>query len=293
MKQKTILLTGATGFLGSHLLKAFLHADLNVVILKRSTSNIFRIKNILEGLYSYNMDETPLKKVFEIHQIDAVVHTANSYGRKNESPLEIISTNINMGIELLQLAIQYKVGSFLNADTMLPRNLNPYALSKNQFVDWLHMHASYIQVINLKMEYIYGPNDDISKLIPWVISELQNQAESINLTAGEQERDFIYIDDITNAFVTLINSMHKLKSFNEFEIGTGKPTTFKLFLENLKKEYDYQFGKTATRLDFGKLPYRKGDLMKSAVDIQPLLDLGWKPQFDHSTGLKKTIESTN
>ena len=78
---KTILLTGATGFLGSHLLKALLNEGHRLVILKRSTSNAWRIASMLDQVTSYDIDRVPLTQAFEDQHIDAVIHTACHYGR--------------------------------------------------------------------------------------------------------------------------------------------------------------------------------------------------------------------
>ena len=62
MNNPTILLTGATGFLGSHLLEALLKQDYSVVVLKRSTSNLWRIEHLAGQYKSYNLDETALDR---------------------------------------------------------------------------------------------------------------------------------------------------------------------------------------------------------------------------------------
>ena len=62
---ETILLTGANGFLGSYLLESFLENGYKVVILIRTDSNTWRIKNLLGNIVSYNLDNHPIENVFE------------------------------------------------------------------------------------------------------------------------------------------------------------------------------------------------------------------------------------
>jgi len=81
MGDKTILLTGPTGFLGSHLLQALLNEGYKVIILKRSFSDTWRINHLLDNLKSYDINKTPLEKPFEENKIDIIIHTATNYGR--------------------------------------------------------------------------------------------------------------------------------------------------------------------------------------------------------------------
>ncbi|MEG2898665.1 MAG: NAD(P)-dependent oxidoreductase, partial [Eubacterium sp.] len=102
-----ILLTGATGFLGSHLLKKFVSEKYNVVILKRSTSNVYRIENELKEVKSYDVDRVELSQVFEENEkFDAIVHTATCYGRQHESILQMEKTNLIFPLKLLENAVQ-------------------------------------------------------------------------------------------------------------------------------------------------------------------------------------------
>ena len=85
-----LLLTGATGFLGSNLIPAFLKAGHEVVILKRSFSDTWRIKDDLDKVRSYDIDLVPLERPFEeCGRFDCVVHTATNYGRQGEKSLTI------------------------------------------------------------------------------------------------------------------------------------------------------------------------------------------------------------
>ncbi|MGC8729298.1 MAG: NAD-dependent epimerase/dehydratase family protein, partial [Elusimicrobiales bacterium] len=73
--KKTILLTGATVFLGSHILKRF-YGKYEIIILKRSFSNTWRISNYLNKVKYYDIDKTDLSIPFKENKIDYVIHTA-------------------------------------------------------------------------------------------------------------------------------------------------------------------------------------------------------------------------
>jgi CDP-paratose synthetase len=292
MKKKTILLTGATGFLGSYLLESFISLNFNVIILKRSNSSTIRINHLLNNVLYYNVDLlSSLDDVFVQNKIDIIIHTACSYGRSNESIKEIINTNLIFGINLMELGIKFKVQTFINTGSLLPRNINSYSLSKAQLTDWLKINSSKIQVINLKIEHMYGPKDDNKKFLPWLINEMQSGTENINLTSGIQKRDFIYVDDVVAAYNLIINISEKLGNWNEFDIGTNLYVDVKDFVIQIAKELENSNNiKIIPRLKFGVINYREGDIMIPQLDNSKLLNLGWVPKTSLKEGIKKVIK---
>ena len=290
---KTILLTGATGFLGSHLLKKLLDENYDVVILKRTFSNTWRIKNVINDVKVYNLDEIISFEIpFKENPIDTVIHTATNYGRKGEKIIDVIKTNLYFPLNLLETATFFNTATFLNTDTFFNTDilqynyLNHYTLSKKHFVDWgkCFANAKEIQFLNLKLEHVYGPLDNENKFLPWVIKQLMNNVSEIKLTEGKQKRDFIYIDDVVNAFSTILGSSKIFDTFHEIQIGTGCSTSIKELVTLLK-----QLLNANTELNFGSLNYRSGEIMESKAANSALKKIGWKPLYDLETGLKNTL----
>ena len=292
MAKPTVLLTGATGFLGSHLLEGLLKHGYQVVVLKRSTSNLWRIEHLAGHYKSYDVDTQPIEQAFEEQRIDCVIHTACHYGRNGDPINQIVESNLMYGLRILDACLKFNTDTFFNTDTLLQKHLNVYTLSKKQLVEWLEQQADKIQVVNLKLEHMYGPKDDTTKFVPWVISQLQQNVAEIKLTKGEQQRDFIYIDDVVSAYLTLLEKAPGLARFNEFDVGTGQLVPVKSFLEQLKESYQANFGATATKLAFGEIPYREGEMMTVEVNNQGLLDLGWTPNTSLRQGLEKILKDT-
>jgi nucleoside-diphosphate-sugar epimerase len=288
-QKRTILLTGATGFLGSYLLKALLSEGYNVVILKRSTSNTWRIANLLSSIKCYNIDEVPLTDAFEDQRIDFVLHTACHYGRNGDPVSQIVETNLMFGLRLLDAATLFNVEAFFNTDTLLQKHLNIYTLSKKHFVEWLQKSCDKIQIVNLKLEHMYGPLDDVSKFVPWILTQFKKNVDQIDLTPGEQLRDFIYITDVVSAFLTILQKTHQLLAFNEFEVGTGNLTSVRSLVEIIEAEYVLEHPESNTRLNFGALSYRKGETMRVDLDNRPLLNLGWHPKIELNIGISNVI----
>lgn len=290
MSKPTVLLTGATGFLGSHLLETMIQQGYPVVVLKRSTSNLWRIEHLAGQYKSYDIDIQALDQAFEEQRVDCVIHTACHYGRNGDPISQILESNLSFGLKVLEAAINHNVTTFLNTDSFLPRSLNAYSLSKKQMVDWLKQQSSKIQVINLKLEHMYGPKDDSTKFINWLIVQLKQNVPEIKLTSGIQKRDFIFISDVVSAFLTVLEKSEDLPEFSEFEVGSGESTEVKTFVENLKQVFEQLYGKTITQLSFGAVPYRQGEIMAFNVDNQALRQLDWQPQVTLSQGLEQSLK---
>jgi CDP-paratose synthetase len=281
---KTILLTGATGYLGSNLAKAFVENGYKLVLLKRENSDIRRIKSIIPNIVIYNIDECDLDVVFQRNNIDCIINTVASYGRKNESLVEIYQANLIFPARLLDYSIKHKVKYFLNTGTSLPPELNVYALSKNQFVELLKLNKHKINTLNIKLEYFYGPDDDNSKFVSLILSKLLAGEKMIEFSQGIQLRDFIYIKDVVSAFLVLITNLSKQDEYLDVSLGFGQVYTLRQIAEKIK----CAVGSNAI-LKFGALPMRDGELMYSKADPSFLKTLGWIPMYDFDKGITETI----
>lgn len=290
MSDVKILLTGANGFLGSHLLEALLKENYSVTILKRSTSDMWRIEHLKGSYKSYDIDLQPIEQAFIEHPIDCVLHTACHYGRNDDSITSIVDSNLMYGLEILELAIAHKTRTFINTASFLPSQINTYSLSKQQFLAYLKKLSINIQVINMKLEHMYGPKDDNMKLMGWLTSQFQEGKQDINLTSGIQKRDFIYVNDVVTSFLVIIKHLDYLESYNEFEVGTGESIQVREFIKKIKQVYESLHGKIKTKLNFGVIPYRKGEVMEFKVNNDSLRRLGWNALIDLENGIELSLK---
>jgi nucleoside-diphosphate-sugar epimerase len=286
----TVLITGGTGFLGSHLVHALLKKNKNVAVLKRSISNIWRISDVAQNIKFYDIDSEGIEKAFKEQHIDVVIHTACNYGRNNDALSSIVETNVLFGLRVLECSINFNTDTFFNTDTLLQKYLNVYSLSKKQLVEWLKQESDKIQVINMKLEHMYGPKDDSSKFVPWIIQQLQENIVHIPLTSGMQQRDFVYIDDVVSAYMTVLDNIQILEQFSEFDVGSGDLVSVHDFVTELSLEFKRLHPENITRLDFGALPYRQGELMAVSINIEPLRSMGWHSNVDYKNGIKKILK---
>lgn len=286
----TVLLSGSTGFLGSHLLKFLIEKGYTVVALKRSTSDTFRIKDYLDKIHCYDIDKIDLSEIFQNYMIDVVINTVTNYGRKDTKPSSIVETNLLFGLKLLEESLHVKVKAFINTDTLLDKNITMYALSKNQLVDWMKfLSSSDTKMINVKIEHMYGVKDDENKFIYWFIHQLKQNVEKIDLTSGAQKRDFIYISDIVNAYEIILKNMNCFSSFEEFELGTGESIEVRQFVNQIVREFKRKKD-ISTKLNFGAIPYREHENMMMQANISKLIQLGWQPKVVIEDGIKRILQ---
>lgn len=286
---KRIVLTGATGFLGSHLAVALRSAGYTVIALKRRSSSLHRVAAISSELTLLDVEDIDFDQIFTAFgPVDAVIHTATCYGRNNESVSEIFSANTEFPLRLLDAGTRAGVRAFLNTDTILDKYLNLYAFSKNQLLEWgkfFSMHKC-IAFWNLRLEHFYGAGDDATKFTAQVINSCLTNAPEMRLTLGEQHRDFIHVDDVVSAYMTLLSKIDSSQGgLLQIDIGSGRSVSIRHFVETVKR-----ITGSTTHLNFGALPYREGEIMHSVADVRPLEAMGWRCKHDIENGIRKVVD---
>lgn len=285
---ETVVVTGGTGYLGSRICQRLLEEHYSVILLKRSTSPLGRVQSFIQRLITIDIDLQPLSTAINGHgSVDAIIHCATIYGRKQESPASLMEANLMLPLRLLTLAAEHGVRSFLNSDTFLHRDVNEYSLSKKQFLDWLKFYSQRLCCVNLRLEHFYGPRDDPSKFLSWLIGQFVEEAREIPLTPGYQTRDFVYIDDVVDAYMRVLR--HSLSSdpcFSEFDVGSGTGTTIRDLVSTLQRVLP----NSKATPKFGALPYRPNEMMQAIPNISRLVSLGWQPAVSLENGLHRTVE---
>tara|TARA_B100000780_G_scaffold254500_1_gene202665 strand:- start:485 stop:1366 length:882 start_codon:yes stop_codon:yes gene_type:complete len=289
MKKKyKLLITGGTGFLGSNLVNSLCNNEkFKIFILCRISSNFKRIdKKNLKKITILKNEKINLNKTFQKHSFDSIIHCATNYGLKKKNISEVIQPNLILPMRLLDLAKTYNVKAFINTDSILGKNISHYSLSKHHFSEWLKLFSKDFYCCNIKIEHFFGANDDHTKFVISIIKSFLNESKTIELTKGNQKRDFIYIDDVISAIKKILNHSLKQKSgFEIFEVGSGKNISIKKIVILIKKLCN----NTTTMLKFGKIPMRKNELLHVNLNLKKLFHLKWKPKYNLEESLKKTI----
>lgn len=288
----TVLLTGASGFLGSHLVKGLLAQGHDVLALRRAASNLWRLEREKDRVQWFELEADGLEQPFKQgRHIDAVIHTANCYGRNQELPSRILETNVLFSVRLFETASRFKAGTFFNTDTYFNTAtcaydyLAPYSLSKRQCAEWLERLAGQVKVVNLKLQHVYGPLDDPSKFTTSVMHRCLESQPSIDLTAGEQKRDFIHVNDVVNAYLHLLTCLSSLPgAFTTFSVGTGTSVSIREFVETV-----HRLSHSKSVLRFGALPYRENEISCEGADISQLRNTGWTPTIGLVDGIRRML----
>lgn len=275
-----ILLTGSTGFLGYHLLKLLLEQKYNVIVVKRTTSNIKRIENLLCDplvLKVINWDKKEERETLLSYKVNTIVHVATNYGHENVGHSSIIASNYLFPVEVLEICMKNGLKNFINTDTFYTKldtnydTLRGYILTKKHFLDWIKEYSKFIKVINCRIEHVYGPYDHSKKFIPSIILKLLTNVGEIEFTMGEQKRDFIFVDDVVRAYSAILHNLSILDPYTEIEIGTGKSERLSEVVYSIRNIVEHlETPKLRTKLRFGTLRYKSGEIMDSKADIRIL-----------------------
>jgi CDP-paratose synthetase len=284
---KTILIVGANGFLGKRIARYF-KKKYNIIGIVRSLP-----KNNHDGILYVISDKNELVKVFKTKNVDFIIYAATVYRPINNNYDSIIDSNLVLPLQLFSLAKKYQIKAFLNIDSFFNNSkynysyLPEYTLSKKHLLEWLKLSLpkTNVKLFNMKIFHMYGKDDSIEKFIPSIIHKMKNNEPFIDLTYGEQKRDFIHIEDVIRAFEIVLISYQNLPNFDKFEIGTGESTSIRDFILLVKNKL-----KSSTRLNFGKLEYRENEIMFSKAVNSKLIKLGWKVHYDLEEGVLNVLK---
>lgn len=292
---KKVLLTGATGFTGSHVLRGLLEAGWQVDILVRPSSSMNLIRDVVSkvGVHVYNGETEETMRIVSSVSPHVVIHVASMVvGEHKPSDVTgIIQSNILFGTQLLEAMARAGVTNFLNTGTywehFQSRDYSPvelYAASKFAFQNILQYYVELqgINAITLKLFDAYGPNDPRSKLMNLLL-RASDTKESIQMTKGEQKIDLIHVKDVAAAYVIaaerLCNDL--VEGHEIFGVGSGHRLSVKQVVElfeNISGE--------KLNIEWGMRPYREREVMEPCrLETLP----GWDPRISLEEGLSSLL----
>lgn len=161
---------------------------------------------------------------------------------------------------------------------------SPYAILKLTTSRFCNMFSGIfkIPITTIRPANLYGPGQATDKFIPYVILRcLKN--DPIDMTYGEQKRNFIFIDDFIDGLLLVAQKERKLAQI--YNIGSESSVSLRSVVELIKQMLNSQ-----SVINFGALNYRENEMMAFEVNIQKVKELGWKPEYDLAEGLQRTAE---
>ena len=284
-----IFLTGATGFVGSYILSELLACSHNVTIIVRANSDTKRINHCYDKLNIVNNEYEILTSELEF---DCIIHAATAYEDSNIGASSILASNINLPVYLLDYAVKFKCKKFINISTFVSKHdarpLSTYALTKRHLEEWGDYYCNhyFLNFVNVVLHQVYGVGDSITKFIPWLVHQLKNNVSPIELTEGNQERDFVNVIDVQKAIGLIVDQPYQ-DSYQEYEVCSGNVTTIREFAQIVKLAAN-----SCSRLDFGAIDYRENEIMTIHSNPSKTFGLGWRPEIDLVSGVEMMIRNT-
>ncbi len=302
---KSILVTGAAGFLGSHLCEALLKKGNNVIgVDNLSSGSLLNIKDLL-GLERFNFIEHDVIEYLEI-KCDEIYNLAcpASPVQYQSNPIGTLKTNVFGASNLLELALKNQAKIFQASTSEVygdplehPQkesywgNVNPVGLrscydegkrcAETLFFDYQRKHKTEIRVA--RIFNTYGPkmkSDDGRVVSNFIVQALENKPLTV-YGEGLQTRSFCYVDDLIRGFILLMDHQ-------EFKgpVNLGNPVEFTM-IELAKKVLNIT--SSISKIEHEDLPLDDPKKRKTNIELA-IKELNWKPDIHLEEGLKKTIE---
>jgi UDP-glucose 4-epimerase len=297
-----ILVTGGAGFIGSHIVNAYIDAGNEVTVIDNLSSGEMKLVNPKATFYHLDIHSPEVKTVLEKEKITVINHHAAqiSVSSSISNPLLDANSNIIGTLQLLQNAVSYEIEKFIFASTggamygeqkTFPASeehpcqpLSPYAISKlcaERYINYFGTQHGLNTTV-LRYSNVYGPHQNQygeAGVVAIFCGRLLKGQQPIINGDGEQTRDFVYVKDIVQANTIALNP----QCSGLFNVGTGKETTI-----NFLTRYLVKASAVATSIEYG--PAIKGEQKRSVIDSGKLLNgFGWKPGVSVEEGLLETF----
>lgn len=301
-KGREVLVTGAGGFLGSALVRRLADLGARVAALHRPGSDLSRLDGVRARRVPIDLlDGAALRRWTQAHPPKAVFHLA-AYGvdPRNHDAAQAYRTNVlgfvslidaldGLGVEALVntgTCSEYRGGlarPLTESDPIEPRGV--YAETKTASVRLGLMLARKQgwPIVTLRLFTFYGPQERPDRLIPHVMRAIL-RGEEIRMTGGKQERDFIHVDDVVDAYLRAGRT--PVAAGEVFNIGSGRATTVRAAVERIR-----ELAGSSAVLKLGAVPYRDNEMWHLCADIRRAkARLGWAPRIPFEKGLRQTLE---
>jgi nucleoside-diphosphate-sugar epimerase len=299
-----IVVTGSNGFIGQAFCKAARQAGLDIIALENRQDGAQT-----DGLRLDITDRASVRSLLRDLRPSHVLNFASRGVTRDQSTLaELLAVNTIGALNIVESLIEeglaahtFMFGTAYEYEDTNRRideqhRLAPqsgYAIPKTTLHYALRQYAAGAPLTFLRLFNVFGPGEPADRLIPF-IARKAIAGESIPLTLGEQQRDFMFIDDLMAIVLRLLapNDAHAptTRGLRTFNIGTGHCTPLREFIEIVASRLSL-LG-LEPRLAFGALPYRAQDPMRCVCDNTALLgEIGAFPFIDLNDAIDRTVEA--
>lgn len=287
------LVTGGSGFIGSHIVDLLVEKGYDVVVVDRELKNT----NPKAKYYETDITNYPdLKRIFEKEEPELINHQAAHVSVPNsvEKPIYDAQNNILGTLNLLKLSKEYNVKNFVYASTCAvygtpdikyvtedytPKPESPYGVSKLTCEYYIPLFMDYYTI--LRYSNVYGPRQKGKMIMPIFITRMKRNQPVTIYGDGNFVRDYIYVDDIVNVNMKALENRKR----TVLNVGTKKGTSVNEIFKILKELTNY-------KLEPNHETDRAGDARKIILDNRKLkTELAYEPKITLRKGLELTVSN--
>lgn len=299
-----IIVTGGAGFIGSHIVDAYLKAGHQVTIVDNMTSGRPELVNPNAQLIEMDITDRGLKSLLLELKPDVINHHAAQIEVRTslEDPVHDARVNILGSLSLLEIARQipnFKKFIFASSggavygdadqipteEAYPPAPLSPYGAAKLSIEYYLNYYYQVFGMESVRLRYsnVYGPRQNPhgeAGVVAIFFERVLNNQEFVINGQGNQTRDFVYVSDVVKANLACLET----DFVGNLNISTGKETSVNQLVAEMAKAIGHQ-------PDFPHGPAKAGEQARSCLAWQLAREkLGWQPEVDLSTGIQTTAE---
>ncbi len=295
------LVTGANGFIGSHLVEMLLKQRCEVAALVRPDANLWRVQDSISSLVLLEGDlREPNEISLRVKEFapEALIHAGwQGVTQQNRNDPDQIRCNLEGSVALMAAALESGCRTIIGlgsqaeygptdatlVEEMLPRPDSMYGVTKlcTGLIGQRMCLDAGARFSWLRLTAAFGPKDDPTHLIPYVMAALL-QGQEPALTHGRQKWDYLYIHDVVSAIWSIVIHANAQGVYN---LSSGTAVPVRRISEMIRDRVDRDLP-----LGFGKVPFRAGSRMVLEARNDRLRDAtGWAPEVSLECGIDETL----
>lgn len=290
-----LFVSGATGFIGQHLVKRLVADGHDICLITRPQS---KAKEQVTGVrtYVYDGDIVALTNFLETEHFSGIIHLASLFlaQHKSEDVSALIQSNILFSASLLEAAVRSHIPWFLNTGTFWQHYqnaayapVNLYAATKQAFesIAQYYIATTPINFVTLKLSDTFGPGDTRPKIFNLWMKNSQTH-EALDMSPGDQIIDISYIDNVIDGYMRLMDLMVQDTARKLTGQSFALKSNERMSLRDLASVFE-EVTQTKLSINWGKKDYRPREVMLPWEEGQ--LIPGWQPTISLREGIKRTF----
>ncbi len=303
IKGVRVFVTGASGFIGSHLCRRLLREGARVFAFLRRDSDMWRVRDIARDFVQVMgdlRDADGMRRALREIRPEIIFHLAALVDVSRSLDLldEMMDINVRGTMALIKGLKNVEYRCFVNTgaseeyglgpspfrEDQTPAPVSPYSASKScstMVCGMLHRGLG-LPMVTLRPFLTYGPFQTGDMLVPSTVRKAIS-GDTIKTTRGEQTRDLVFVSDIVEGYLLAAQRPEALGEV--INLGTGREHRVRDVVELIVR-----MSRSKSRVDIGALPYRPGEARRFVADGSKAARLlGWTPKVDLEDGLRETI----